>query len=136
VPLPAAGGFAGGDVGPIHDNKRHHDEIELTTVRLVVVARVELAPATARGGDRRRRSGGLGVVRRGDQLGANKRAGELAWMLRSLAVCLDGGERGPGGLSPAAADWRRRWRGRLGAAREERPGGFIPGSGGPWVTRW
>jgi hypothetical protein len=51
--LPAAGGFAGGDVGPNHDNKRYHDEIELTTVRLVVVARVELAPATAHGGGAR-----------------------------------------------------------------------------------
>jgi hypothetical protein len=81
VPLPAAGGFAGGDVGPIHDNKRHHGEIELTTVGLVVVARVERAPATAHGGDRRRRLGRLGVLRRGGQIGANKRARELAWDL-------------------------------------------------------
>jgi hypothetical protein len=36
--------------GPTTTNKRHHDEIELTLVLLVVVARVELAPATAHGG--------------------------------------------------------------------------------------
>jgi hypothetical protein len=58
MPSAAAGGLAGGDVGPDHDNKRHRDAIGLTTVRLVVVARVELAPATAHGGDRRRRLGG------------------------------------------------------------------------------
>jgi hypothetical protein len=136
MPSTAAGGLAGGDVGPDHDNKRHRDAIGLTTVRLVVVARVELAPATAHGGDRRRRSGRLGALQRGGQIGANKRACELAWVLRSLAACLDGGERGPGELAPAAAGWRRRWRGRLGVAREERPGAFIPGSGGPWVTHW
>jgi hypothetical protein len=78
MPPTAAGGFAGGDVGPGHDNKWRHDEIELTPVLLVVVARVELAPATAHGGDRRRRLGRLGVLRRGGQIGANKRACELA----------------------------------------------------------
>jgi hypothetical protein len=90
-------------VGPDHDNKRHHDEIELTTVLLVVVARVELALATAHGGDRRRRSGRLGVLRRGGQIGANKRACEVAWVLRDLVTCLDGGELEPGELAPAAA---------------------------------
>jgi hypothetical protein len=92
MPPAAAGGLAGGDVGPGHDNKRHREAIGLTTVLLVVVARVELAPATAHGGDRRRRSGRLGVLRRGGQIGANKRARELAWVLRRLSGGLDGGE--------------------------------------------
>jgi hypothetical protein len=61
-------------------------------VLLVVVARVELAPATAHGGDRRRRSGRLGVLRRGGQIEANKHARELAWVLRRLSRGLDGGE--------------------------------------------
>jgi hypothetical protein len=135
MPPTAAGGLTGGDVGPVHDNKRCHDEIELTPVLLVVVARVELAPATAHGGDRRRRLGWLGVLRRGGQIGANKRTCELAWVLRKRAEGLDGGEHEQGELAPAAAGWRRQWRGRLSAAREERQGAFIPGSGGLWVTR-
>jgi hypothetical protein len=31
MPSEAAGGLAGGDVGPAHGNKRHMGEIELTT---------------------------------------------------------------------------------------------------------
>jgi hypothetical protein len=78
MPSAAAGGIAGGDVGPGHDNKRHEVAIELTTVLLAVVARAERAPATAHGGDRRRRSGRLGVLRCGGQIDANERACELA----------------------------------------------------------
>jgi hypothetical protein len=68
MPSVAAGGLAGGDAGPGHDNMRHREAIGLTTVLLAVVARAERAPATAHGGDRRRRSGRLGVLRCGGQL--------------------------------------------------------------------
>jgi hypothetical protein len=59
--------------------------------------------AMAHGGDRRRRSRRLGVLRCGSQIDANKRACELAWVLRKRAEGLDGGEREPGALAPAAA---------------------------------
>jgi hypothetical protein len=61
MPSPAAGGLAGGDVGPGHDNKRHEVAIELTTVLLAVVARAERAPATAHGGGARGGSVYFGV---------------------------------------------------------------------------
>jgi hypothetical protein len=110
-------------VGPDNDNKRHHDEIELTTVLLVVVARVELAPATARGGGRRRRSRRLGVLRCGGQIDANKRARELAWVLRRLSRGLDGGEHERRALAPAAAAMAA---GCSGGARREGRGLLYP----------
>jgi hypothetical protein len=99
MPSAAAGGLAGGDVGPGHGNKRHEVAIELTTVRLAVAARPGRAPATAHGGDRRRRSRRLGGLRRGGQIDANKRTRELAWVLRKLTTGLDGGERERGALA-------------------------------------
>jgi hypothetical protein len=67
--------------------------------------------ALAHGGDRRRRSRRLGVRRGGGQIDANKRACELAWVLRKRTEGLDGGEHEQGELAPAAAGWRRQWRG-------------------------
>jgi hypothetical protein len=110
-------------VGPDHDNKRHRDAIGLTTGRLVVVARVELAPATAHGGDRRRRLGRLGVLRRGGKIGANKRARELAWELWRLSRGLDGGEHERRALSPAAAAMAA---GCSGGARRGAKGALYP----------
>jgi hypothetical protein len=78
MPSAAAGGLAGGDVGPVHGNKRYRGEIELTTDHLAVVAGSGCAPATAHGGDRRRRSRRLGVLRCGGQFEANKSTRELA----------------------------------------------------------
>jgi hypothetical protein len=103
MPSAAAGGLAGGDVGPGHCNKRHRGGIGLTTDRWAVVAGSGCAPATAHGGGRRRRSRRLGVLRRGGQIEANKRTRELAWVLRKLTTGLDGGERERGALAPAAA---------------------------------
>jgi hypothetical protein len=103
MPSAAAGGLAGGDVGPVHGNKRHRSEIELTTGRLAVVAGSRRAPATAHGGGRWRRSRRLGVLRCGGQIGANKRTRELAWVLRKLTTGFDGGERERWALAPAAA---------------------------------
>jgi hypothetical protein len=103
MPSAAAGGLAGGDVGPGHDNKRHRDGIGLTTVRRGVVAGSGGAPATAHGGGRRRRTWRLGTWRHGGQIEANKRARELAWVLRRLSMGLDGGEHERGALAPAAA---------------------------------
>jgi hypothetical protein len=115
MPSAAAGGLAGGDVGPGHDNKRR-DGIGLTTVRWVVVAGSVGAPATAHGGGRRRRTRRLGAWRRGGQIEANKRARELAWVLRRLSKGLNGGEHERGALAPAAAAMAA---GLLGAARGE-----------------
>jgi hypothetical protein len=47
MPSAAAGGLAGGDVGPGHGNKRHRSEIGLTTDRSAVVAGSGCAPAAA-----------------------------------------------------------------------------------------
>jgi hypothetical protein len=103
MPLAAAGGLAGGDVGPGHGNKRHNSGIGLTTDRWVVVTGSGCAPATAHGGGRRRRSRRLGVLRRGGQIEANKRTRELAWVLRKLTMGLVGGGRERGALARAAA---------------------------------
>jgi hypothetical protein len=103
MPLAAAGGLAGSDVGPGHGNKRHEVAIELTTVLLAVVARPGRAPAMAHDGDRRRRTRRLGAWRCGGQIDANECARELAWVLRKRAMGLDGGERERGALAPAAA---------------------------------
>jgi hypothetical protein len=103
MPLAVAGGLAGGDVGPGHGNKRHRSETGLTTDRWAVAAGSGCALATVHGGGRRRRSRRLGVLRRGGQIIANKRTRELAWVLRKLTTCLDGGERERGALAPAAA---------------------------------
>jgi hypothetical protein len=53
-------------------------------------------------------------------VGANKRTCELSWVLRKLAVGLDGGEREQRALAPAAATmaaggsgWRARNKGGL-----------------------
>jgi hypothetical protein len=74
------------------------------------------APATAHGGGRRRRTWRLGVRRRGGQIEANKRARELAWVLRRLSMGLGGGEHERGALAPAAATMAA---GLLGVARGE-----------------
>jgi hypothetical protein len=60
MPSAAAGGLAGGDVGPGHGNERHRSEIELTTDRWAVVAGSGCAPATAHGGGRGGAHGGSG----------------------------------------------------------------------------
>jgi hypothetical protein len=103
MPSAAAGGLAGGDVGPGHGNKRHEVAIELTTVLLAVVARPGRAPATAHGGDRRRRTRRLGAWRCGGQIDANERARELACVLRKRAIGSNGGKREREALAPAAA---------------------------------
>jgi hypothetical protein len=116
MPSAAAGGLAGGDVGPGHGNKRHRSGIGLTTDRWAVVAGSGCAPVTAHDGGLRRRSRRLRVWRRGGQIDANKHARELAWVLRKLATGLDGGERERGALASAAATMAA---GRLGVARGE-----------------
>jgi hypothetical protein len=65
MPLAAAGGLAGGDVGPGHGNKWHRSEIGLTKDCWAVAVGSGCAPATAHGGGRRRRSRRLGVLRCG-----------------------------------------------------------------------
>jgi hypothetical protein len=57
----------------------------------------------AHGGDRRRRSQRLGVLRCGGQIDTNERTCKLAWVLRKLATCSGGGEHERGALAPAAA---------------------------------
>jgi hypothetical protein len=78
MPSAAAGGLAGGDVGPGHGNKRHEVASGLTTALLAVVARSGRAPATAHDDDRRRRTRRLGAWRCGGKIDANERACELA----------------------------------------------------------
>jgi hypothetical protein len=119
MPSAAAGGLAGGNVGPDHSNKWHRSGIGLTTVRWAVVAGLGGAPATAHGGGRRRRTRRLGAWRCGGQIDANERARELAWVLRKRAMGLDGGKRERGALAPAAAALAA---GLLGVARGEEQG--------------
>jgi hypothetical protein len=61
MPSAAAGGLAGGDVGPGHGNKWHRSGIGLTTVRWAVVAGSGGAPATAHDGGAHGGSGRGGV---------------------------------------------------------------------------